>query len=91
MRISAHSRGRKNWKSPEITPVQTDDILLEVVMRRFSTLSAVAAGALALLLGAYVAQSTHSRATGANVVQAGFMPNTLMSEVNLKSESWDAF
>ncbi|MDB5544983.1 MAG: hypothetical protein JWO64_2132 [Hyphomicrobiales bacterium] len=60
-------------------------------MRRFSTLSALAAGAVALLLGVYVAQSAHSRATGANVVQAGFSPNSLLTEVTLKPESWDAF
>jgi hypothetical protein len=60
-------------------------------MRRFSTLTAVAAGALALLLGVYVAQSTHSGATRGNVVQAGFSPNSLLTDVNLKQESWEAF
>jgi hypothetical protein len=65
--------------------------LPEVVMRRFSTLSALAAGALALLLGVYVAQSTHSGATRANVVQTGFSPNSLLTEINVKPESWDAF
>ncbi len=60
-------------------------------MRRFSTLYAVAAGALALLLGAYVAQSTHAGASRGNVVQAGFAPNALLTEVDLKTERWDAF
>jgi hypothetical protein len=60
-------------------------------MRRFSTLSAVFAGALALLLGVYVAQSAHSGASRGNVVQAGFSPNSLLTDVSLQTESWEAF
>lgn len=60
-------------------------------MRRFSTLSALAAGAIALLFGMYVTQATHGSATRAGMVQAGFSPNALLTEGNLKPESWDAF
>ena len=57
-------------------------------MRRFATLSALAAGALALMIGAYV---THPSATGAAQAKGGFAPNALLSETSLKTESWDAF
>ena len=60
-------------------------------MRRFSTYSAVAAGAIALLIGIYVAQSTHAGAARGNAVQAGFSPNALLTTVDMKTESWDAF
>jgi hypothetical protein len=59
-------------------------------MRRLSTLSALAAGAIALLLGVYVTQGTQSGVTKANAAQA-FAPNGLLIQSDLKLESWDAF
>ncbi|MDB5642611.1 MAG: hypothetical protein JWN07_1928 [Hyphomicrobiales bacterium] len=57
-------------------------------MRRLATLSALGAGALALLIGFYV---THPSATGVAHAKGGFAPNSLLSETSLKTESWDAF
>jgi hypothetical protein len=60
-------------------------------MRRLSTISALAAGALALLLGAYFSQHSTLGPTKANASQAAFSPNALLSETSLKTENYDAF
>jgi hypothetical protein len=59
-------------------------------MRRLSTLSALAAAALALLFGLYFTQATHTGVAAAKA-QAGFAPNTLLIQTELKGESYDAF
>jgi hypothetical protein len=64
---------------------------MEVVMRRLSTISALAAGALAILFGAYFAQTPSLGPMKANASQAGFSPNALAGDTSLKTESWDAF
>ena len=59
-------------------------------MRRLSTISALAAGALALLLGAYFTQHSSIGPTKASAATS-FSPNALLSETSLKSETYDAF
>ena len=58
-------------------------------MRRLSSISALAAGALAVIFGIYARQGSPLARAGA--AQEAFSPNALMIDANLKSESWDPF